>query len=138
MHQANQLRELSCSAINCKLFFFTGPPLNPYQGGQSNFNGNLGPPMVNGAGTPSSYSGVNYTTTVPNSMGYSSSGVPPQYPTQSFMPPQLPAGTAHSTGGPAGPAPPQQQYSTGYQNYSPAHGQGQLPPVSGIHPQQVT
>jgi hypothetical protein len=95
--------------------------------------------MANGVGTPSAYSGVNYTTPVSNTIGYSSSGVSPQYPTQNFMHPQLQAGTAHSAGGQAGPSPPQQQqYSAGYPNYSPTHGHGQLPPVSGIHPQQVT
>ena len=109
--------------------------MNPYQGGHSNLNS---PPIVNGVGTPSSYSDVNSTTTVPNSMGFSSSGVPPQYPTQNFMPQQLPVGIAHSAGVPVGPSPPQQQYSAGYQNYSPAHGHGHLPPVSGINLQQVT
>ncbi len=91
--------------------------------------------MANGVRSPLAYSGSNYGTPVPNSMGYSSAGVPPQHTPQNFMPPQ--AGTAPPVGGPVGPPAAQQQYNAGYPNYSPAH--GPLPPVSGMqHPQQVS
>lgn len=109
--------------------------MNNYQSGQPNINGNLGPPLANGVRTPTAYSGVNYATPATSSMGYSSPGVPPQYASQNFMPPQLHYGSGPPMGRPAGPPVPQQQYSTGYPSYSSAS--GQLPPISGIHTQQV-
>lgn len=114
----------------------SGPPLNNYQSGQPNINGNLGPPLTNGVRTPTAYSGVNYATPVSSSMGYSSPGVPPQYASQNVMPPQLHYGSGPPMGRPAGPPVPQQQYSTGYPSYSSAS--GQLPPISGIHTQQLS
>ncbi|KAI9561908.1 hypothetical protein GHT06_012870 [Daphnia sinensis] len=113
----------------------SGPPLNNYQSGQPNINGNLGPPLANGVRTPTAYSSVNYAAPASSSMGYSSPVGPPQYASQNFMPPQLHSGSGPPMGRPAGPPVPQQQYNTGYPSYSSAS--GQLPPTSGIHTQQL-
>lgn len=99
-------------------------------------NGNLGPPMTNGVRPPLAYSGLNYSTPVPNT-GYSLPGVPPQHTPVNAIHSQLPTGVAPPPV--SGPPTSQQQYNPGYMDYSPSQQHGQMPPsVSGIrHPQQV-